>query len=237
MSRNTLRIASYNIRKARGLDQKRSPERIVEVLNSLNADIVALQEADRRFGDRVAALPRVMIEQETDFDLVEVGGNAASLGWHGNAVLTRKGVRPVRSERIELPGLEPRGALRIDFDGPTQFSVFAVHLGLMRAHRRAQLRAVSQAAHPAIPTVIAGDFNEWSPSRGLEPLADRFVTHAPGSSFHARRPIAALDRISLSPELRLTDAGVVQNPQARRASDHLPIWADLEFAAPVNAQA
>ena len=65
MTRKTVRVASYNIRKARGLDQVRAPERILAVINGLNADVVAVQEADHRLGDRPAAIPREMIEKET----------------------------------------------------------------------------------------------------------------------------------------------------------------------------
>ena len=45
-----LRLASYNIQKAVGLDFRRDPGRILEVINGLGADIVALQEVDKRPG-------------------------------------------------------------------------------------------------------------------------------------------------------------------------------------------
>ena len=61
MEQKILRIASYNIRKARGLDQRRAPERIIEVINMLGADVIALQEADLRLGPRPAALPPASI--------------------------------------------------------------------------------------------------------------------------------------------------------------------------------
>jgi endonuclease/exonuclease/phosphatase family metal-dependent hydrolase len=48
-----IRVASYNIQKSIGTDFKRKPERILAVLSELDADIVALQEVDRRFGERV----------------------------------------------------------------------------------------------------------------------------------------------------------------------------------------
>ena len=62
---------------------------------------------------------------------------------------------------------------------------------------------------------------------GLEPLEDQFEVHSPGQSFHAARPVAALDRIALSSGLRLHDGGVLENEISKRASDHLPIWADI----------
>ena len=51
---NTLTVASYNVRKAIGLDRKRNPQRVLDVLHEIDADIVALQEADKRFGGRGA---------------------------------------------------------------------------------------------------------------------------------------------------------------------------------------
>ena len=49
-----LRLASYNIRKCIGLDRRRDPGRILRVINGLEADVVVLQEADRRMGPRRA---------------------------------------------------------------------------------------------------------------------------------------------------------------------------------------
>ncbi|MFQ1699441.1 endonuclease/exonuclease/phosphatase family protein [Loktanella agnita] len=218
-----VRIASYNIRKAKGLDRRRDPMRILTVLNGLAADVVALQEADMRLGARPSALARSLIAAETDFEVVAVARNDVSIGWHGNAVLVRKGMGHGKVTHIDLPGLEPRGAVRVDLDG---FTLVATHLGLMRRHRAGQLRAIARAVAGTDRAVVAGDFNEWSPHKGLEVLED-FDIHAPGHSFHAARPIAALDRIAVSRGLTVHAAGVVQEGPARYASDHLPIWADI----------
>ena len=231
MDTNLIRIASYNMRKARGLDQKRRPERTLEVINTLAADIVVLQEADKRLGPRPPALPREMIEAETDFKLVEVSANGLSIGWHGNAVLVRKGLAVRDIERLDLPGLEPRGAVRLSLDIGAGLTVVAAHLGLLRRDRRAQLAALDDATAGDAHVVIAGDFNEWSANKGFEPLEKRFETHSPGRSFHARRPVAALDRFALSQGIEMRDAGVEQGPLARVASDHLPIWSDIAVPA------
>jgi endonuclease/exonuclease/phosphatase family metal-dependent hydrolase len=53
-----LKVASYNIRKAIGLDRKRDPDRIISVLREVDADIIALQEADRRVGARLGDTAR-----------------------------------------------------------------------------------------------------------------------------------------------------------------------------------
>ncbi|MGJ8623092.1 MAG: endonuclease/exonuclease/phosphatase family protein [Yoonia sp.] len=220
-----LRIASYNIRKARGLDGRRDPVRIIDVLNGLDADVIALQEADRRLGDRPAALPFDLIARATDFDLVPLAANDVSLGWHGNAMLVRRGVGVARYAQIDLPGAEPRGAITVTLDGG--LTVVGVHLGLLRGSRRRQLQILADQSAQSDRTVVIGDMNEWSRRRGFEPLEGRFALHSPGRSFHAARPIAALDRVALGYGLTLHDAGVDEGALARRASDHLPIWADV----------
>ncbi len=228
-----MRLASYNIRKAVGLDRRRDPHRVLGVINRLEADIVALQEADRRLGARPAALPTRLIETETDLACVPLSDNEVSLGFHGNSILVRRGIPVSHPRRIELPGLEPRGAVAVDVG--ERLTVVGVHLGLLRRHRRAQIAALLEAlAGGDRPLAILGDFNEWSPRQGLEELARGFRLHAPGLSFHAARPVAPLDRVALSPELGLKDAGVEEGGQARIASDHLPIWAEIGLPEPAG---
>ncbi len=233
MSETNLRIASYNIRKARGLDNKRMPERIVEVINGLEADIVLLQEADTRLGVRKPAIPRALIETETDFDLLEVSESGVSLGWHGNAVLIRPDLAVSDVERLDLPGFEPRGAIRFTLVDST-LSIVATHLGLMRRDRRAQLTALRGGTATCANAIIAGDLNEWSKSKGFEALDGRFSLHAPGLSFHARRPIAALDRFAVTDGVAMVGGGVDDAQLARKASDHLPVWADVVVAPPAR---
>jgi endonuclease/exonuclease/phosphatase family metal-dependent hydrolase len=73
-----------------------------------------------------------------------------------------------------------------------------------------------------------GDTNEWRVAGGcLKNLPPGFRIAPTGPSFHARHPIASLDRIIVDSGLRIDAAGVHMSPAARRASDHLPIWARL----------
>src|SRR5690554_4301949 len=111
------RVASYNLRKCRGTDGKRAPGRIIDVLNGIGADVIALQEADMRLGPRPAALPAAMIEAYSDFTPIRLATSPVSLGWHGNAILARKGSVIEAVHRIDLPGLEPRGAVAVDLAG------------------------------------------------------------------------------------------------------------------------
>jgi endonuclease/exonuclease/phosphatase family metal-dependent hydrolase len=226
------RVASWNIRKAVGLDRRRDPDRILRGIAALGADIVALQEADRRLGDRPSALPADRIHAQTGLTPVSAD-NGRSLGWHGNAILISGRVEPGPVTCIDLPGLEPRGALMADLlhEG-RPLRLIATHLGLTRRHRRRQLLSMIRllAEQDDRPTLILGDFNEWHDSRGLEALSTGFTIHAPGKSYHAARPVAPLDRIAADPRFSLRDAGVLETALTRRASDHLPVWADFAMA-------
>ncbi len=224
-----LRIASYNMRKAMGTDRRRDPHRIMRIVKALSADVVVLQEADRRYAPRPSALPLQELEALTGMKRVPVPGNV-SLGWHGNAILVGPDAVIDEVEYLELPGIEPRGALVADLSlGDRELRVIAAHLGLLRPSRKGQLSAMFDhlAERPSRPTVIAGDMNEWSQKVGLGRLARRFTIHAPGNSFHARLPVAALDRIALDDRLELAHGGVLETRETRRASDHLPIWVDV----------
>ena len=221
-----LKLVSYNIRKAIGLDRRRDPRRTIDVINRLEADVVILQEADRRLGQRPSALPRGILASETDLVPVPLAENNVSLGSHGNTILVRKGLAFSAAERLELPGLEPRGAVSVEIEG--RLKLVGTHLGLLRRYRHQQMRELAQKlAKTPLPTAVLGDFNEWSPKRGFEPLEVDFDVHSPGNSFHASRPVACLDRIAISPGIEIRDSGVVQTGLAKVASDHLPIWVDI----------
>jgi endonuclease/exonuclease/phosphatase family metal-dependent hydrolase len=226
-----MKIASYNIRKCVGLDRKRDPHRTLSVINTVTADIMALQEVDKRLGKRPAALPVDKIETQTGMVPLELGKSGPSMGWHGNAVLAKPDIDIANVECLNLPGLEPRGAIILDVvsgrNGPLR--LVAVHLGLIRGNRKSQLKYLLEALanRPWEPTVIMGDFNEWSQTKGLGRLASKFDFLTPGNSFHAAWPVAKLDRFALSKELLVRDAGVIETGQACEASDHLPIWAEI----------
>lgn len=247
MSTPLLRIASYNLQKCVGLDLRRRPERTLDVIAGLDADVVVLQEADKRLPPRPAALPHAMIEaagwkimpfgtdangvDATGTDAEELGG---SLGWHGNAMLIRPHLVLRDTSRLILPGLEPRGAIRLDLDtaiGPLR--VIGVHLGLMRKYRVQQIAAIVQSLDglPPMPTVLAGDFNEWGSGVAMDKVAEGLRFLEGTASFPAARPVARLDRFALTDDLEALHQGTYLRKPARMASDHLPVWADIRRKA------
>jgi endonuclease/exonuclease/phosphatase family metal-dependent hydrolase len=226
-----LKVASYNIHKGVGLDRLRRPERILDVLCELDADIIALQEADRRFGTRASALPPELILGTSPYTPVELNRRDHSIGWHGNAILVRD-AEILTYAHIDLPTLEPRGAVLAEVRIKNiRLRIVAMHLDLSGLWRRRQARAIIAAleARRPLPTILMGDLNEWSLHGGaLRDFAHHFRIAPTPPSFHTRRPVARLDRIMVDRSLHITSCGVHHSLKARRASDHLPIWAQVE---------
>jgi endonuclease/exonuclease/phosphatase family metal-dependent hydrolase len=233
MTTQTIKVASYNIRKAIGTDRRRNPERILAVLTEIDADIIALQEADRRFGSRLAAIPHELLDHHSDYKAVPLSLHNGGMGWHGNALLVRKSATILSHDVMHLPYLEPRGAVTAHVTiGGKNVRLFGMHLDLSGLWRRRQAAAIIQIAQalPKLPTILMGDLNEWSASRGsLADFARHYSFASTGRSFHAQRPIARLDRIMHCDLLIGKSSGAHDSVNTRRASDHLPIWAKLTF--------
>jgi endonuclease/exonuclease/phosphatase family metal-dependent hydrolase len=248
----TITVASYNMRKAIGTDRRRDPHRVLQVLKEVHADIVALQEADKRFGGRASAVPHELIDAHGLYKPVPVGVrhkrplekarrhaerllnvDTRNIGWHGNALLVKHDVGILDCLPLKLPTLEPRGAVMAELllPGDRPLRVIGMHLDLSGLWRRRQMRAIFEivAERPQkMPTILMGDTNEWRLAGGcLKDLPPSYRMAPTGPSFHARHPLAALDRIIVDTDLRIDAAGVHMSAAARRASDHLPIWARL----------
>ena len=100
-----IRLASYNMRKSIGTDRRRSPERTLHVLSEIGADIISLQEADRRLGTRARLLTDTLLAEHSPWAAVPLAVRSASMGWHGNALLVRRELDVVRHGLIHLPAL------------------------------------------------------------------------------------------------------------------------------------
>ncbi|GGA26473.1 endonuclease/exonuclease/phosphatase family protein [Neptunicoccus cionae] len=231
-NRTQLRVASYNIRKAVGLDWRRDAERIVRVLHEIDADVVVLQESDKRVGQRSGVLPAAQLQNDLGYVMADLSIRPRSHGWHGNAIFYRQNALDLKqANRIHLPTLEPRGAVAARFAQPG-VEVIGVHLGLTRRIRARQLSALraymERADHPVL---MAGDFNIWArggPAGDL--LGQETEMVLPGNSFHAARPTAPLDRFVLRGNIRQVSSHVHHSALAAKASDHLPVVIDAEVS-------
>jgi endonuclease/exonuclease/phosphatase family metal-dependent hydrolase len=235
-------FASYNIHKCVGIDRRFDPARVAKVIAEIGADVIGLQEADRRFGDRAGLLDLAALERDAGLVPVPVRNGHSGHGWHGNLVLVREGaVRDLR--QIRLPGLEPRGALVADIDlrvGPVR--VVAAHLGLLRQSRLLQVEVLLEhvGATTDRPVVLMGDFNEWRVRRrsALRGFAHTFGPDTQSlPTFPAYFPVLALDRVMASPHGIIDEMSAHDSPLARVASDHLPLRAVVRLDGSVAAAA
>ncbi len=219
--------ATYNIHYSIGTDRRFAPPRIADVILSLGADIVALQEVGWHYRGQAG------IDQFALFGHLTGLQVHAGLARHhpdahfGNAILTR--VPATRTQTLDLSVRlrAPRCALIAEFgSGAEAYRVVNVHLGLDPWERRAQVKRLVEALdrHEAMPTLLLGDFNEWRLApRYLDPIGRRFPISSMPETYHARRPMFRFDRVYLSSHFDIAHEQVIHAAHARRASDHLPV--------------
>lgn len=235
-------IASYNIHKGIGRDRRFDPHRTLTVIKEIKPDVIALQEADRRFGDRAGILDLEALKRECDLTPVPLKFSQGGHGWHGNLILYRHGTI-TDIHQVDLPGLEPRGALVVDLDLPAgPLRIVAAHLGLLRRSRTLQIATLLSIAKSTDdrPVLLMGDFNEWRLGHrsALQGLAPAFgPLHAAIPSFPSRFPVWALDRVFGYPQNLISSVSLHDTPLARVASDHLPIKAVIDLSAGATEQA
>ncbi len=247
------RIATYNIHKSRGLDQRTSPARVASVLRELQADILCVQEvvnapeapaasdglhspAEASLFDQAGEIARALPEYAWAF-----GANRPLRGGtYGNMTLTRLPLLAWRNHDISRRRRERRGVLETEIqvgNGAT-LHVFNVHMGTGHMERRFQARRLLE---PAIlshvefkgPRLVIGDFNEWTRGLTTRLLRKSFQTFRPRHAARFPRtypgilPLLNLDHCYYEPPLILEETRLWRTRTALIASDHLPLIADF----------
>jgi endonuclease/exonuclease/phosphatase family metal-dependent hydrolase len=225
-----LRVMTYNIHRARGLDGQQRLDRILEVLAEVDADIVALQE--------VLASQAPELAEATGMSVGFGQTRLLPQGPYGNLCLSRLPLVAHQSYSLTCRPFEPRGCLRADVDGGGQgpLHIFNVHLGLRYTERIRQVRMLTgilDRRELAGPRLLLGDFNEWFNGHASRLLRAEFG-HPCGRRRSARThpsvlPVFPLDRIYHDPVIHVERVAVHRSRLARVASDHLPTYADLRF--------
>src|SRR5690606_3600918 len=203
--------------------------------SEIDADVIALQEADQRFGQRLGLLDLGLLQQRHGLVPVPITATAPEgHGWHGNVLLFREGiVRNVR--QLTLPGVEPRGALVADLQFPSgPLRIIAAHFGLLKRSREQQAQSILTTLQESetLPTLLIGDLNEWrigkrSSLSSLQPIFDHAATAVP--SFPSRFPVLALDRVLGMPHNLVSAIEVHNTPLARMGRDTHPFTAHMDL--------
>jgi len=224
-----LTIATYNIHGAVGTDGRFLPQRIANVLQEMNADIIALQEVPLGGG----GFPNVhaILQKATGFHGAADLMYSVSERHFGNAVLSRYPIHATRSINLSFRNREPRGALDVDVNCHGHpLRIVATHLGLRLMERRSQIAKLLQAFDTDLmPVILLGDINEWLVwRRSLRQLVSHFEQVPAHATFPSRHPLFALDRIWIRPRHRLVHVHAHATPLSRVASDHLPLVAHID---------
>jgi endonuclease/exonuclease/phosphatase family metal-dependent hydrolase len=239
----SIRVATYNIHKCRGMDRRVSPERIAQVIQEIEVDVIALQEVVRADSqDQLEILAKL-----TGFPHLAFGENRKHLGGrYGNALLSRYPIQHSRNYDVTMPGREPRGLLRADIrlNNGTSMHVLNVHLGTGLLERRGQ---ASRLLHQELllskefsaPVILLGDFNEWTRGMATKRLSEHFRSAETPRLMNRRAkkmrsypgilPMLHLDHIYYDDVLQLKTFGLHRSRIALVASDHLPLIACFEL--------
>lgn len=235
----SLRLATWNIHYGIGTDGRFDLDRTLAVLESIDADVIGLQEVGwhRQSHNRVDVFE--YLRDNTGYEVVEGLVRDPLRSRFGNAILTRLPLRRTQWIDLKVRGHVPRAAILAEVEtGGAPISVVSLHFGLATWERERQAQRLvdalatdAQASKGAAPpAALLGDFNMLRPrTRASQILAGRFPTAVRQPTYPVRTPMLSLDRIYLSPEWELTEAVVVRDDLAVRASDHLPLVAEAKL--------
>ncbi|MGH6894304.1 MAG: endonuclease/exonuclease/phosphatase family protein [Dongiaceae bacterium] len=242
------RILTWNIHRGIGLDLRYDLARVINLIKPYDPDIVALQEVDSRGKDRTN-LPLSALKQVLGSHAAEARTIVAPDGHYGHVLISRWPMHDVNVHELHISRRETRCAIEATIESPLGYiRVIAAHLGLRLNEIRRQLdifeplvRGRPGADPAALPggLLMLGDFNDWH-GRVRSTLTTFIPTHTMQKTFPSWRPMLNLDRIYCRPGKALLRSWV--DSPARGASDHLPVFADVDLAviamerAPANPE-
>jgi endonuclease/exonuclease/phosphatase family metal-dependent hydrolase len=243
-----VRLVTLNTHHGVGPDERHDLPRLATLLAAADADVICLQEVDRRFDGRSEDVDQaLLLSRALDMQLawgpaIEDPGDPER--GYGNVLLSRLPL--LVSDVHRLPGGgEPRIALRtmIELDGGALW-VTSTHLTTGSAEERAaQVAALTALYDEAMETgVLVGDLNAAPDAGELAPLRERFADawelaaerddragrrfwrRDAGATHPAGSPRERIDQVWVSPGIAVASARVLDGAGA---SDHLPLVVDL----------
>jgi len=222
MSGVPLRVLSYNVH---GLSDDRAA--LTALVRDLAPDVLVVQEAPRRFRWRQKCATLA-----DDVGMVVAAGGLPALG---NLLLVSLRVRVHETWCMRYPltpGRHLRGAAfaRGTVRGG-QFTVSGSHLATDPAERPAQAALWKETLERIEgPVIAAADLNEGPGGGAWRTVEDGLVSSTAGRpTFPATLPARLIDGLFVTPDITIDRYEVVETDLARRASDHLPILADLRL--------
>jgi endonuclease/exonuclease/phosphatase family metal-dependent hydrolase len=245
-----LKILTYNIHRAIGVDRRFRPERIARIVTHHDPDIALLQEVDEGVPrSRELHLAKELAEA-MGYPHFAVGHNVSmKKGRYGNATLSRFPIVRERNIDLTIDKRKKRGCQHTTLllggnpGRPVELEVFNLHLGLGAQERARQVGMLVRSAEftntdRSHPCIVGGDFNDWRSL--LHPIFTEILgfgccTQKPTSydvgvkTYPSFSPRRGLDRIYYRGGFRPRGARACRLRMSKVASDHLPVIVDLEL--------
>ena len=236
-----LRVLTYNIHSCVNRLGQVSADSVLAAIEPLRPDVVALQEVD-------VGIPRTQYQNQPRL-LAERLGMASAFfptvhhpeGKYGLALLSKFDNFQISNgdlPQLPLSRFEKRAVMHMTLDLPVgRIHIFNTHLGLFPLERRLQMRTLvgnqwlgNLDVHE--PIVFCGDLNAGPRSAVYRRLAFRLtdvqtLCPPPKATYSSRRPVFRIDHIFVSEHFKSAKVDVPLNETVRRASDHLPLHAEL----------
>ena len=240
-----LRVLTWNIHRAIGMDRQFLPERIHEVIRHHDPDLVLLQEVDRGVPRSRRLWLDHVVAQACDYPFhAWAQAHVLKEGSYGNAILSRWPIRRRRHLDLTIDRKKKRNALyaRIRVPGKrAPLHVFNWHLGLAAGERKQQVTRLLHTGTMAKLSrhaflLLGGDTNDWRNLLFL-PQIKPAGFHAwseggrrrPVATFPAPSPVGALDKIFWRGPFTYPWFHASKINLAKVASDHRPLIAEFTW--------
>ena len=232
-----LRILSYNIHHAEGVDGKLDIPRIAQVILSVDPDLVALQEVDKNTIRTGKVNQDIELSRLTKMNCVFGSNITFQGGQYGNAILSKFPI--IKNKNFLLPNVdsgEQRGLLQsqIQISNKENILFFSTHLDHRRSdtERLASAKAINQiiSLDNKSPAILAGDFNDVPDSPTLKELGKVWLRTNKKilRTIPASKPSRQIDYIFVQPKERwkIIESQILDEDIA---SDHRAIFSIIEL--------
>lgn len=233
-AQNTLRLMTYNIRNANGMDDVRSFQRIANVINNASPDVVAVQEVDSMTNRSGQKYVLGEIAERTQMHAYFAPAIDYDGGKYGVGLLTKQA--PIRLQTMPLPGREEERTLILaEFE---DYIYCCTHLSLTEEDRMKSLKILKSFADESKkPFFLAGDMNAEPESAFIKELQKEYqiISNPKQPTFPAPEPKETIDYIATLKQnaagFAVISARVLNEPVA---SDHRPLLVVLRTAEKAN---
>ncbi len=226
-AQNTLKLMSYNIKNANGMDNVCNFQRIANVINNASPDVVAIQEVDSMTNRSGQKYVLGEIAERTQMHGYFAPAIDYDGGKYGIGLLTKQ--VPLRLQTLPLPGREEaRTLILAEF---ADYIYCCTHMSLTEEDRMKSLELVKAFTSSSTkPLFLAGDMNAEPESGFIKELQKDFqiLSNPKQHTFPAPDPKETIDYIATLKQnakgFAVISAKVINEPMA---SDHRPILVEL----------